>query len=39
MEYKCHSLQLSKMLGEKIKAHHDVINKTKCNSFIVDQNT
>jgi len=29
MEYKYHSLQLSKIFGEKIKAHHDVINKTE----------
>jgi len=29
MEYKCHSLQLSKMLIEKTKAHHNAINKTQ----------
>jgi len=39
MEYKCHPLQSSKILEEKTKAHHDVINKTKCNSLTVDQNT
>jgi len=29
MEYKCHSLRQSKIFGEKTKAHHDAINKTK----------
>ena len=27
--YRCHSLQLSKIFGEKTKAHHDAINKTE----------
>jgi len=27
MEYKCHSLQLSKIFREKTKTHHDAINK------------
>jgi len=29
MEFKCHSLQWSKIFGEKTKTHHDVINKTE----------
>jgi len=29
MEYKSHSLQLSKIFGEKTKAHYDAINKTE----------
>jgi len=41
MEFKCHSLQSSKIHGDKTKAHHDTVNKRRIriNFLTVIQNT